>query len=480
MMRIARFFYRTLKGIYDILATYLLAWILFFAALSVLFHFGLGGRRATLILERVAANIGMSSVLLRLVVFGTLHGLAVLLLHRQLAAGQALLERYFDALTTPIKNRLTHYPRLRLILESLFTLMVTAALIPFLLQPTLVAGFDRQSWLERGANLLDGTTTVMAADSIIGFYRLLGAEPQSVAPLSQEEATLAFSIEISQTSVERPISSIDRRDRPDRPAKPRPTFAELWEEEQKKNPPGPNQSMETTSPPTGVPPKTLPLSPTGKEPMMDRWDDHIERAAKNDRHRFAQIKAFMYVESAGRQFAVSPTGCSGLMQFCAPTARDRHHRSIFGTGQVYVCRCRGRCSIDRATQRSLETGDLAAADKPGAFPCEITDARFDAQKSIRAGAAFIDRLHRSYGGNLYLMYIGYNSGPAVADNLWRRIGNDPDVDLATIRLHLPDAMRPYYGQGSQARSNSLVNTHLPKLQRAFDRYYASAPASPGR
>ena len=35
----------------------------------------------------------------------------------------------------------------------------------------------------------------------------------------------------------------------------------------------------------------------------------------------AFIKAFMWVESGGRQFAVSSTGCAGLMQFCPGTAR---------------------------------------------------------------------------------------------------------------------------------------------------------------
>ncbi len=446
-MRILRFFFRSLKGIYDILATYLLGWIVFFAALSVVFHFALGGARITAALEHLSIQLGLPHVFLRLIAFGTLHAVAIWFLRPQIAVGQAGVEHLFDAIASPIKRGTASWPRLKLVLEGIFTLVVTAALIPFLIQPTLVAGFDRHSWLERGANLLDGTTTVGAADSVVGFYRLLVAEPEAVEPLQTDEAIIAIKTIETDEAFEPAVSVAEPNDL-------------------QSIDPSIDSSISPTTTPT--PP---PSAPTSSEPMMDRWDDHIRAVSHGDPQRFAQIKAFMRVESAGRQFAVSPTGCSGLMQFCAPTARDRHHRKIFGTGQVYVCGCRGKCRIANSTQRRLESGDLSAANEPGAFPCQITDARFDAHKSIEAGAAFIDRLHKSYGGNLYLMYIGYNSGPAVANTVWRRVGHNPNADLDLIAAHLADAMGPYYGQGSRARANSLLNTHLPRLKRGFDRYH---------
>ena len=52
------------------------------------------------------------------------------------------------------------------------------------------------------------------------------------------------------------------------------------------------------------------LPPDGgdAQPMIDRWDEMIWEVAGGDATRFTQIKAVMWVESAGRQFAVSRTG----------------------------------------------------------------------------------------------------------------------------------------------------------------------------
>ena len=207
-------------------------------------------------------------------------------------------------------------------------------------------------------------------------------------------------------------------------------------------------------------------------PVMDRWDNHITAATVDDPELFSYVKAFMYVESAGRQYAVSHTGCSGLMQFCAGTAKSQPFRDVFGRGEVYVCGCRGsQCRVSRSVQVELESGDPTRVQaQEDAFPCEMTDARFDPDRAIPAGALYVQRLHDDYNGNIYLMYIGYNSGPAIADRVLDALDGDTSADLGEIQLHLADALRPYYGAGSNARARGLTRVHLPKLQRALVRY----------
>jgi hypothetical protein len=68
------------------------------------------------------------------------------------------------------------------------------------------------------------------------------------------------------------------------------------------------------------------------------------------------------------------------------------------------------------------------------------------------------------------MYIGYNSGPSVARQVWADVGADPAADLTDIEPHLADAMRPYFAESADRRARSLLETHLPKLRRAYERY----------
>ena len=124
-------------------------------------------------------------------------------------------------------------------------------------------------------------------------------------------------------------------------------------------------------------------------------------------------------------------------------------------------------------RKALESGDRQRImlQEPR-FPCDLTDARFDPGKSIRAGWLFIRRLERRFGGNIYLMYIGYNSGPAVAARLWAELEQDGAVTLEQIAPLLPGALQPYYGTGAPGRARSLAKVHLPRLARAFARYSA--------
>ena len=153
------------------------------------------------------------------------------------------------------------------------------------------------------------------------------------------------------------------------------------------------------------------------------------------------------------------------------TARSKPYRQVFGRGRVHRCTCNGPCRVDPRVRRGLEEGGFpAVARLAHRFPCEPGDARFDPERSLRAGHVFIERLDRAYGGNLPLMYIGYNSGPGVATAIWKKIGKNPSASLAMIAPHLVPALRPHFGGASAARARALLRLHLPKLRRAFERF----------
>jgi hypothetical protein len=163
------------------------------------------------------------------------------------------------------------------------------------------------------------------------------------------------------------------------------------------------------------------------------------------------------------------------MQFCVSTARSEPYRSIYGVGEVYACGCGGtRCRIAKTVQRALETGGQSALEEhASAFPCDLSDARFNAEKAITAGATYVGRLSRRFGGNIYLMYIGYNSGPAIAKKVYKRLGKNADASIDDIAQHLTEVLTPYYGDKSPRRARSLLKIHLPKIQRAVKRFRKS-------
>ncbi|MEN0062098.1 MAG: transglycosylase SLT domain-containing protein [Myxococcota bacterium] len=212
-------------------------------------------------------------------------------------------------------------------------------------------------------------------------------------------------------------------------------------------------------------------------PLMDRWDPILMQAAKSDLDRFADTKAVMWVESSGKQYAVSPTGCSGLMQFCVSTAQRPPFRHIFGAGGVSACGCTD-CKVPWKVQVALETDPTAVSRVSSQFPCDLTDARFDAERSIRAGVAFVDELSEDLGGNLLLVYIGYNAGPAVAKRLYKVVGGG--AKLSDIEPHLETALRPYYGDRARRMARTLLRINLPKLERARRRFAVPAARVPSR
>jgi hypothetical protein len=419
---------RLILGIYNILTTYLVGWVLLLASLAFGFHVGtelvvdwLGFAQVDLFWQWVGASTGIEAVYWRIAVYGPLHALVVYLAWEPLQWLKSRFEALFDVVIGAFRGATDEGSRLAAAGRLGFTAAVTLVLVPFVIQPTLVRGYtEADDWLHRSANLVDGTASRFLVDSVAGAYRrFVVGDVDSRGGLGDDD--------VSQDDSEGPSD---------------------------------------------------PPDPSGDRPMMDRWDPTIRAIADGDPEMFAYIKAFMWVESGGRQFAVSHTGCSGLMQFCSGTARRSPFRRVFGTGSVYTCGCGPDCHTPDDVERALETGrrdEIQNLDEK--FPCDLSDARFDGEKSLKAGALYIERLARDYDDNLYLMYIGYNSGPAVADKVWRATGRDPSAGLDRIGQHLAGAMEEFFPQSHDTRANSLLETHLPKLQRAYDRYYEAKHAS---
>jgi hypothetical protein len=465
-LKVGRFLARTTKGLYDILASYLLAWTLLLALLALALHGLLLGLARLLGLDgpaevwaSAATRLGMPPLHLRLGLLVGLHVVLLALLRRPLGWLAARLEGAFDRGAGVWQRLSQRWPRLQAVAGVGFTLVVSALLVPFVVQPTLVAHrFDRRTWLERAANLLDGRATVEVVDSVVGLYRHLYARPVVGRGVSADDFDRATRAAQAADAEGEP---------PDGPSQP-PAVGRL-------DGPGPEPEPQ---PEPGTPP--LPPGQAGQRTalartgwaLLDRWDPLIARAAAGDRRQAAFIKAFMWVESGGRQFAVSSTGCAGLMQFCPGTARTAPFRGIFGRGQIYPCG--SGSGMSREMQRELESGRPEALGRhAAAFPCDYTDARFDAWKSIQAGSAYITLLRRTFGDNLELMYVGYNSGPRVAQGVFQHLGRDrqatQDRTRSAMVEKLAPAMRPYFGPASLTRARSLQSIHLPKLRRMLDR-----------
>lgn len=207
-------------------------------------------------------------------------------------------------------------------------------------------------------------------------------------------------------------------------------------------------------------------------PIMRRWLKFVLREVKGDLNAAALVLAFIDVESNGRQFAVSRSGCVGLMQFCSMTAIRYPFNQIFDSTKLRSCACADRrCYMIRPIRRLFETSppELYPLYQEE-LPCDISDQRFNPELSIKAGFTYINELYQAFEGNIYLSYIGYNSGPHVAERIWKRLGKKKASTIKGIRRVLARALRPNFKRKARRRSKALWKYHLPKLESYYRLY----------
>jgi len=147
-----------------------------------------------------------------------------------------------------------------------------------------------------------------------------------------------------------------------------------------------------------------------------RWDENIRDAISRlgaDLNIFRYVRAFIAVESGGDHEAVSQTNAVGLMQFTTVAAKTWNQH--FGVEKGYSWNSTNK---DEGPQQ---------------------DPRYDPQKSVDAGTAYIDLLYSRHDGNPYVMYAAYNIGSVWAKNtftsyLERTYPNTPIKELTATQV----------------------------------------------
>jgi len=140
------------------------------------------------------------------------------------------------------------------------------------------------------------------------------------------------------------------------------------------------------------------------------YGNNIKKASLKFFVKESLIAAVIMQESKGNPYAVSSTGCAGVNQFCAATARD--YLSIFGT----IKTCSKKCSCGVKCTKEQVVKDCG---------CDINDGRFDAQKSIKAGGEYISKLLRAFKDHPYkeeFAIASYNGGEGVVRNAIKKTG----------------------------------------------------------
>ena len=192
MKKFSKFVFRTIKGIYDILATYLLLFLVPFCAASVVIWL-LTGQAATFfefesrdaMWSLVSGKLGLPDTWIRLAAVLPIHLSIWWLLRRPVAMALPFLEAGFDKVVSAFKWATSRAVWIRTAVEILFSIVVTAVLIPFVIQPTLVPGFGPQSWVERAANFTDGTASAEIADSNGAIFIILVTGQKLFSPVAR-------------------------------------------------------------------------------------------------------------------------------------------------------------------------------------------------------------------------------------------------------------------------------------------------------
>ena len=196
---------RLLKGIYDVLASYLLAWVLLFAFVGWLLYLLVGlllpfwgfqtHEGLWLWCDRA---FPLPSWLLRLLLFGAIHVGLYFSLRRPIRGLRRRAGRRIDAWLDRYRAWAKRRRRVATTLGVSFSLLVTLLLVPFVVQPTMVpARFSARDWALRLANLVDGSASAALIESVIGFYRRFGARPtlgESVSPEAFDRAIAGRSV----------------------------------------------------------------------------------------------------------------------------------------------------------------------------------------------------------------------------------------------------------------------------------------------
>lgn len=156
-------------------------------------------------------------------------------------------------------------------------------------------------------------------------------------------------------------------------------------------------------------------------------------------------------ESKGNPYAVSPTGCKGIAQFCAPTAY-----------QYGLCDCVGPdCGREGRNKKY----------------CVNQDDRFDYEKSIDAEGKYYKYLlgrFVNYNDQEKFAIASYNAGEGVIKSAIRKTGKQ-DPSWEEVSAHLtPDLITYFRKDTEKANKVKEVKTYVARVTGYKEVYEVTA------
>ena len=205
------------------------------------------------------------------------------------------------------------------------------------------------------------------------------------------------------------------------------------------------------------------LSPGGAQASAERtarWRPAIERAAKTAKVSADTLEALVFLESAGREDALTAGGteaAAGLTQILAETAQN-----LLGL-RVDVTRSR---RYTRRIGRALRRGRLLEVERLRRARRRV-DQRFDPERALQATARYLilaeDRFARED-----MAFVSYHMGIGNLEGVLRAFGSDPgDEDLSYTEVFFDSTpVRHAAAYRRLASFGDESSTYLWKLEAA--------------
>ncbi len=227
----------------------------------------------------------------------------------------------------------------------------------------------------------------------------------------------------------------------------------------------PSSAPSTTSPqttPVQAPAKVIYGKSALAEYIYTNYGSIIDSEVKkynNPLLTSSLIAGIIAQESKGDPYVISWSGCAGLMQFCAPTARSALFNGIFT--KVTTCGCNGK--VRRA----------------GQYPCKCgtsNDDRFNTQLSIAAGTKYMNYFLTSfskYDDRIKFSIAAYNGGEGTIRKAIAATGkSNPSWDEVKVKI-------TWNGRQDDPKVREIVNyvDYVIYYKGAYEGYLKSRSSS---
>lgn len=214
-----------------------------------------------------------------------------------------------------------------------------------------------------------------------------------------------------------------------------------------------------------------------KELVLQKIDTAYRSIIEEERARLQSfvetelVLAYIAQESAGDPFAISPTGCAGLLQFCYATFKEYSPQS-----KATPC-CKGAPCRILDTQKSLP---LSWSPEDHYLCSPQTDDRFDVRTSVAAGIKLIEKNMNTYTkrgfskSNVIALSAGaYNAGQGIIDPLIKKTGKeDPSWEDILLIFEDDDVTYGWLSDNPQGRKEKRmeISGYAPGIIAYYERF----------